>query len=751
MLSKKFAERLIILIGLTSLIFFVNLKDFKLDYRFETFFPTDDPDLKFYYGFIDEFETDNDFFIVGIKNEQGIFKEGFLKKIEALTDSLEKIEFVNSIKSPTNLKFPISGPFAVITVPYLHVNRPDLYKTDSTRIYDSENLVGSIFSEDRKIVSIQIKHDKSIVESQYGDLVNQIENTVEKFDFEEHHIVGKIRGQHYFAKQMIFELLLFIGISVILVSIFLYFSFRAFWGVWVPFLVIGLSVLWLLSLMSFINKPINLLTTLLPTILFVVGISNVVHILERFIYELRNGATKNESISIAFKEVGIATFLTSFTTAVGFYTLNTSNIVPVKDFGTYTAIGVIISFVLAFTLLPSVLVIAKKPSNTKKGKEVHFWTSKLRSLFLWILPNRKIVVLGFTALTMISFLGIYLLKVDNFFIEDWVVNDELREDYLFFENEFSGFRPFDVAVQTKDSNLTFNEYEIIKELEIINQEIKSVYKTNFVLSPVNFIKLANQSLNGGKIEFYKIPETEAKYKALQNKFRNYKSPSLSKFINLKGNKVRFSAKIVDYGGAKMSQLNKDLETNLNLKLKSGKVDFKLTGMPNLIDQNNKNLSNNILLGLLIAFLIVAGLMGILFRSFPMVLVSLIPNILPLIFIAALMGFCGIYLKISTSIIFTIAFGIAVDDTIHFMSKFKIELNKNKAMLYALKRTYLQTGKAIVVTSVILSSGFFILIFSQVASSFYIGLLISLTLIFALICNLILLPILIIFLFKPYRK
>ena len=751
MLNKKFAERLIILISLVSLVFFVNLKDLRLDYRFENFFPENDPDLVYYYDFVNEFETDNDFFIVGIKNNNGIFKQEFLQKLEALTDTLRKIEFINSIKSPTSLKFPVAGPFGVITVPYIHTDKPEFYKTDSARIYASENLVGSLFSEDGKIVSIQLKHEEELVKSQIDQLVLNVENTVASFDFDETHIVGKIRGQHYFTEQMIFELLLFVGISIILVSLFLYFSFRAFWGVWVPFLVIGFSVLWLLSLLSFINKPINLLTTLLPTILFVVGISNVVHILERFIYELRNKAEKLKAIKIAFKEVGLATFLTSFTTAVGFFTLNTSNILPVKEFGTYTAIGVLISFVLAFTLLPSVLVIAKKPEITKKGSEVHFWANKLAGLFAWLLPNRRNVLAGFLGLIVISGIGISLLKVDNFFIEDWVVKDEVRDDYRFFEKQFSGFRPFDIAIWVKDSSTSFNDYEVLKELEIIDVEIKKTYKTKFVVSPLNFVKIANQSIHGGKSEYYKIPDTENEYKSLISKFRNFKSPTIKSFVNSSAKKARFSAKIIDYGGAKMNLLNQDFENRLQQKLNPKLIGFQLTGMPYLVDKNNKNLSTNLIIGLLIAFLIVAVLMGLLFKSFSMIIVALIPNILPLGLIAAFMGYFGIDLKIATSIIFTIAFGIAVDDTIHFMSKYRIELNKNKDKLYALKRTFLQTGKAIVVTSIILSSGFFILILSQVTSSFYIGLLISLTLLFALICNLVLLPVLILYLYNPERK
>ena len=751
MLNKKFAERLILLIGLLSLAFFVNLRYLKLDYRFENFFPAKDPDLNFYYDFVKEFETDNDFFIIGVKNEKGIFKQDFLTKVDALTDSIQKIKNVAEVTSPTKLKFPVVGPIGVISVPYLHVNRPELYQKDSIRIYESQNLVGSLFSEDAKTLSLQVKHLPNLAKSPSDSLVLAIENTLQSFGFDEAHAAGKIKGQYYFTQQMVFELLLFIGVSIGLVAIFLFISFRAFWGIWVPLIVIGLSVLWMLSIMGIIDKPINLMTTLLPTILFVVGISNVVHLLERYIYELRNGKTKKEAIKTSFKEVGFATFLTSFTTAVGFFTLNTINIVPVKEFGTYTAIGVLISFLLAFSLLPSVLVITKKPKIAAQSNDGHFWTLVLHRLLMWILPNRKIVGFILLGLIGISAAGISMLKVDNFFVEDWTINEETKNDYLFFEKELSGFRPFELAVFSKDSNQTFNDYNLLVQLDSIESALHKTYQTNFIVSPLNFVKTANQSLHGGKTEFYALPSSEKEYKKLKAKFRNYKASGLNTYLNEKATKARFSSKVIDYGGHQMNLLNDEFFEKINKTIDTETIDVQITGMPYLVDKNNKNLSKNLLFGLSIAFAIVALLMAILYRSVPMIIVALIPNILPLALIAALMGFLGIDLKIATSIVFTIAFGIAVDDTIHFLSKYKIELRKHRSRLYALKRTYLQTGKAIVVTSLILSAGFLILILSQVTSTFYIGFLISLTLIFALISNLFLLPVLILFFYMPKRK
>lgn len=747
LLNKKFAERMILLIGLLSLAFFINLKDLYLDYRFEKFFPRNDPDFSLYTEHTQTFGTDNDFFIIGITHEEGIFKGNFLARVDELTDSLANIKRITGVTSPTRLKFPVVGPMGVFQVPYLHLNKPELFSKDSARIFSSENLVGSLFSEDGKSISIQLTHEPNPPKAKLDSLVKAVEKTVASYGFDEAHVAGKIKGQYYFTNQLLKELVLFISISIGLVAIFLFFSFRSLWGIWVPILVIGLSVLWMLSIMGFINRPINIMTTLLPTILFVVGISNVVHILERYIYELRLGKKKIDALFISFKEVGFATFLTSFTTAVGFFTLNTIQIIPVREFGTFTAIGVIIAFVLAFTLLPSVLVLVKKPKIVERNKDSLFWTDRLHFLLRKILPNRHLISLFLVLILGIAIWGVSQLKVDNFFVEDWTVNEETKRDYLYFEDNFSGFRPFELAVNVKDTTRSFEEYDLLRELTVIDKGLREVYGSRFLVSPLTFIKTANQSLKGGNPEGYALPKDDKAYKRLKAKFRSFEPEGLRQYLTEDGTKARFSGKVLDVGGRKMNQLNQTFDSLMETKLNTNLITYQLTGMPYLIDKNNYTLSQNILLGLLLAFTVVALLMGLLFRSFPMVFISLIPNILPLALIAGIMGWAGIDLKISTSIIFTIAFGIAVDDTIHFMTKFNLELRKGRSLLYALKRTYLQTGKAIIVTSIILCSGFFLLIFSQVASNFYIGLLISLTLLFAVVSDLLLLPILIIYFYR----
>jgi predicted RND superfamily exporter protein len=215
--------------------------------------------------------------------------------------------------------------------------------------------------------------------------------------------------------------------------------------------------------------------------------------------------------------------------------------------------------------------------------------------------------------------------------------------------------------------------------------------------------------------------------------------------------ARLSGTIPDWGNNIVSEKNRAFEKFLSQNIDSTMLSVKLTGTAHLIDQNLKLLSFNMLQGLILASIIIAVLMSLLYRSFMMTIISLIPNMFPLLVVAGIMGYLGINLKISTAITFTIAFGIAVDDTIHFLSKFKLELNKGKTMIRALRTTYITTGKAIIITSLVLFSGFFMLVLSDFEGTYAMGALVSVSLLVAVIADLLLLPILLLWFYKPRKK
>jgi predicted RND superfamily exporter protein len=291
-------------------------------------------------------------------------------------------------------------------------------------------------------------------------------------------------------------------------------------------------------------------------------------------------------------------------------------------------------------------------------------------------------------------------------------------------------------------------------METVDAYLESEYGVGNLMSPARLVQYANQAKNAGNLNYLHVPESERELKRLVKLMERGSTGGLAPldyFIDREKGYVRISGQVADAGRKLYDRKNEELMAWLKSDLSTAPFKAKVTGTAHLIDVNNDALSINMIKGLGIAFLVIAVIVGIMYKSLKMVVISLIPNMLPLLMISAIMGFFGIYLKVSTSIIFTIAFGIAVDDTIHFLSKFRIQLAKGRTWQYALKRTYLSTGKAIVVTTLILCAGFLTLVFSDFLGTFYIGLLISLTLAFAVLSDLFLLPVLIIMAHRSKSK
>lgn len=720
------------------------------DYDFEKFFPQNDPETEFYKDFRHHFETDNDFLIIGLTNQAGIFDSLFLSRADKLSDELAAVRHIEEVFSPTRMKEISRDPLFGFMTEKMLLRKDDTssYAADSSFIFNHPDLVGTFFSPDGKSLLILLRHKQYLAKAPCDTLSFTVQDIVNRAGFDGAHVVGRSIGQTYYVHMMQTELIFFVGLSIILIVVFLFLAFRTLWGIWMPLVVVLLSVLWLLGIMALTGKEIDLMLTVLPTILFVVGMSDIVHLLARYFDELRLGHDKITAIRNAWREVGLATFLTSLTTAIGFLTLMASPIMPIRDFGLYTAIGVFVAYVLAYTVMPSILVLNRSAPPAARLDVEPFWNVRLHRMFGWIMRHQGLVLSVSGAALLFGMAGASQLRVNNYLLEDLRPGDPLRTEFEFFADNFSGGRPFELAIQINDSVSDVFNLELLRAVDSLDNYLADTYGVGSVMSTARIVRNANRIMRGGSMDYYSLPETQAEVDRILKLMRkNGGEEILRLYANSEKKLMRISGKTGDLGSIEINRRNEALRDFFKKNLSDAPFHIRVTGTAALIDQNNAYLASNMVWGLVIAFGIIALIIGILFRSMPMVIVSLIPNILPLLMVAGLMGFLGIDLKVSTSIIFTIAFGIAVDDTIHFMSKLRLLLAQGRQPLYALKRTFISTGKAIIVTSIILCGGFITLIGSEFNGTFYIGLLISLTLLFAVIADLVLLPVLLLWTFK----
>lgn len=746
----KFSKVSLILVFLITVFLGIQIKDLQFDYDFEAFFPADDPETKFFNEHRARFESDNDFIFIVVRNQPTVFNQPFLKRVDAFTDSLSKDSSVREVQCLTNMNDFVKTPFSpmVFKTPYLSFESNSDFTNDSARIFKRPELSGFFINEKADGILIFVKHLQYLSKKKCDALKMRIDSLLSHFGFTDFKYAGRTIGLGYYVDKMQNETLLFIGLSFILVIIFLIFTYKSLWGVWVPLTIVTLSMIWVVGFMSLIGQPMNLILTVLPSIIFVVAMSDVIHLVSKYMDEIRSGKSKIEAIRVSYREIGLATLMTSVTTSIGFITLLTVNMEPVRDFGIYTALGVMLAFALTYTVLPALLLNTKTPKISAKKTTQTFWYKFLHPCFRFLIRKRKAVFLFFLIVTGIGISGVTLIQANYFLLEDLNKDSALRKDYEYFDQEFMGLRPFEMAVQVKDPNRSVFDYEVLQEIDKVEKYLTASYGIKRCFSITGILKIANRTEHGGQQDYQVLPDSVQCLKFIEQLKNFDKKNMLATYVDSTEKFARISSTLGDVGMYEIQKRDQDLarfiEENTNTRL----VEFKTTGTAHLLDLNMSSLSRKMLYGLLISCGLIGLIMGLLYKSIKMVVIALTVNTLPLIMIAAVLGYAGVDLKVSTAIIFTISFGIAVDDTLHFMSRFKLELSRGKSSFYALKRTFLSTGKAIVLTTVILCAGFLLLLFSDFLGTFYVGLLISLTLLFALLSDLFLLPVL---LMLFYRK
>ncbi len=737
LLTRRNAWLTLVVLALISVGAAFALRNVRVDYDFEKFFPNNDPELDRYMEFRERFGHDNDFLLFGIEREEGVFDRELLTRVDTLTARLTGLQRVTKVLSPTRMSEPVITPVGAFETPYLRYWNDTLIPIDSARIWNDPRIKDHFFTDDARAMLIVLNAEPNLSKAKCDTLLKDVRATLVGSGMGDVRIVGRIVGQDHYIDTMVKETLFFITASILLLAVFLWIGFRSRLGVIVPIAVVGLAILWQIGLMMALGKPIGILTMLLPTILFVVGMSDVVHILECYLDEIRAGVPRIRAIAHTYAEVGLPTLLTAITSSIGFATLGTANIPPLQEFGLYTAMGVLLTFALAFTMLPALLVLTDPKKLLPASNRVSPWSTRLPRLFQWTIRNRRAIMIVFTGIVLVSAWGSSRIKVNNYLLEDLPKNDPLKQGFVWFEERFGGVRPFEMQIAAEKGRTVW-DLDVLRRIEHVQHYVDTGYQVSGIISPVTLMCSMNKAFNGGDRSFYRLPDDSVECARMAERMRLLGKDLLGGIVSADGRSARLSGRLVDEGGyihkQKNAQLNAFIAAHVGEDLR-----MEQTGMAYLIDRNNETLSSQLIRGMGLAVLLTALIMLWFFKDWRMVFVALIPNLVPLVFIAGVMGFFGIDLKVSTAIIFSISFGIAEDDTIHMLAALRQHLRRGLTPAYALKRTYLRTGKAVTVTSLMLLSGFITLIFSDFASVFYMGVLVTLTLAFAFVAELLLLP------------
>ena len=716
------------------------LPGLRFTFDFEQFFPEGDEDLEQFQEFVKEFETDDNFLLIAVENHPTVFDSSFLNNFHKYCLELRSLPYVTDVQSLTMLRYPVKTPFGYNSLPILHRNRPELFDQDSSMILSDSRFVYNLINKDANALVAAIKNKDTLKLQESIELMDALQLLNEKYKFREIHYLGRADFQKELSNIQKKEIIRTSILSLVLVSIVLFILYRSWLGVVLCLFSIGLGLLLFAGLMALLDREFTAVSALYPILMVIVGTSDVIHIQSKYIDELRKGKEKMAAMLTAIKEIGLATLLTSTTTAIGFATLLTSRVPAIQDFGINAAIGVMLAYITVIFFTTSVMTFFSRNQISKFTSQAGMWNKLLTRSYFFTRYRPRVIIISTIILLGIFLYGIKLISTNYDIQANFPRGARITKDFQYFEEEFAGFRPLEFMIEPQN-NYNVDDYAVVAEVNKLSEYLLEYDIIRSSISLATFYKSITRMNRGNAASAYLFPETEEEFTKAQKLVKRARMAEDAVLISKDGKKTRISARMADIGADTVKVIGKAIDNWIASNIDPEIVDVRRTGTGMILVKNADYIRNNILYGLILAIIAVSILMGFLFKSWRMVWIALIPNVFPLILAGAIIGYSGIELEAGVSVVFAIIFGIAVDDTIHFLSKFKLARTAGYNLEDSIKLTYEETGKAIVFTTIILFFGFLLMLFSSNPPSVTVGVLISFTLVGALICDLTLLPLL----------
>lgn len=747
---------LIIVLAIFTIFMGYQATKVKMSFKFAELVPKSEDLYESFKHFKETFGQDANILAIGFK-DSSIYEVENFQEFSKMCDRINQHEgLIDVVGLPTIYKLKKNDKKRRFDFEKVFQTIPSTQEELDVKMKEVNNLQvykGQIINDENGATTLLVT-----LEQKYNDskkrikLVQDIESDVADFTKKtgvKAHFAGLPYVRTTMTREVNTELKMFLLLSLGITALILFLFFRSFYAVIFSVLVIGVAVVTTMGSMALFGFDVSLLTGLIPPIIVVIGIPNCVYLLNKYHQEYVKHENKIKALSTVIRKIGVVTLITNFTTAVGFLVVIIADITILREFGLVAGVNVLATFVISIILIPTVFSFLPNPS-TKQTKHLDF--QPLSDFLNWleyiVLNHRSIIYTITVSIVCISLWGAWKVYSVSYMIDDLPAESVVRKDLAFFEENFGGVMPLEIVIKTNDSK-ALKDLKVLSKIDRFQRFLEEVPGLSPSVSIVNFIKGARQSYWADLPDFYDLPTNQDKNKILSYLKRSKNEGAdnmLSALVDSTGD-IRVSIKIADMGSKKMDKLIHEIiepEADRIFKedIKEGEkvIDYEITGTTLLFIEGNKYLIINLRQSLLIAIVLIAIIMALLFRNIRMIVLSIITNLIPLAITGALMGYMGIPLKPSTALIFSIAFGISVDDSIHFLAKYRQELfGRNFNVVEAVRHSIQETGASMFYTSIVLFSGFIIFAFSNFGGTVMLGILTSTTLLIAMITNLIVLP------------
>lgn len=712
----------------------------KFSFDFSQFFPEEDPDLTFYNEFVAEFGTDDNFLLIAVTNNGGVFQKDFLSRFQSFTEESKNFPYVTQSSSLTNLSYPLKTSFGYTALPIIHIADTTQYPKDWHKIQEDKLFINVLVDEKANSLLLALSTEDNLDYERSVLLLSDIRTALKAHKLNDYHILGRAFFYEAIVEMQKNEVLKTTIIASILVFIILMLVYRSIPVVLISVSSIGLSLLLFMGLLAALGKEMNAMAAFYPVLMLIVGTSDVIHLTDSFIRKIQGGKDKYAAILSSFREVGLTTLLTSVTTAIGFTTLLSSRLVSIREFGVNAAIGVMVAYVTVICFTGALLISMPKKRLLGQRSVSTKWVGYLLGINRLTQNYPKSILIGTAMFTLVCIFGVSQITTNHEFKQTLPTGSAIATDFIFFQEHYAGFRPLEIAILAKNG-YKVTDYLVALEIEKLTGHLDKIKTIGNLQSPNLPYKIINKANHLNKAEFLKLPDDEATFIKYQKDANKLARKQLGRFVNKPRDKARINAKLQDVGTDSLKKLYAHIEQFAATETDTTKMTVKVTGKSMLLDKNSEYIRKSLLEGLFYGLIIIGIIMAVVFKDVKMFLISLVPNLLPMLFAGSILGFLGIPLEAGLSVIFAIVFGIAVDDTIHFLGKYKLGITQGLSKEAALEKTFAQTGRALVITTLILFFGFMVMLFSIHQPSITIGIIISVTLVAALVLDLLLVPVL----------
>ncbi len=745
-------NRILILIGIAAITVFLGLqwKNMRFSSSQANLLPDDHPVNVEYETFLEQFGEDGNAVVFAIKDTALYSPENF-NRWNKLSKQLAAFPEVDFVLSTDNIQELVKNKEKeTFELQPLIKKQPETQKEiDSITSHLFNNMPfyeSLLFNKKSRTIRTVMYLDKDIVNTSVRKdfILQDMSSLVESFE-QETNLDVRISGMPYIrtknSQNIIGEIGVFIMAALGVTSLLFFFFFRSLRATLISMGVVIVGVMWAFGILGLLQYEITVLTALIPPLIIVIGIPNCIFLINKYQQEIKKHGNQALSLQRVIAKIGNATLMTNVTTASGFATFIVTDSKLLKEFGIVASINIIGIFILSLLIIP-IIYSFLHPPKTKHLKHLNKkWIDGFVNWTVRVVREQRIAIYATSiVLLVMSIIGIYQIDISGSIIEDMPKKEQFFKDIRFFEKEFDGIMPVEIVIDTKTPKGVLKP-ATLKRIDRLGDVIEEIPELSKPVSIVNLVKYSKQAFYNGIPKYYQLPTSQENSFIMDYAQKSSGNSNLLKtFVDSTGQSARITTFMKDVKTSRMEDIEARLQENIAKIFPAERYNVYMTGSALLFLKGTKYLVKNLILSLALAIGLIALFMAYLFRSFRMIIISLIPNLLPLLITAGVMGFVGVPIKPSTILVFSIAFGISVDDTIHFLAKYRQELIANnwriKVSVYAALK---ETGVSMFYTSIVLFFGFSVFIISNFGGTVALGALVSATLLFAMLANLVLLP------------